>query len=360
MQFVKAEDLKIGMRLARPIYSKQGVLLFERDSKLTHQAINSVHNFGLIGVYILEPAEPVPPMSEEDLEFERFQTIMVFSIETELEKILQNSGSNKMQNIANMLIKKYGHLDKKVNFYQNLRSRNDFVYKHSLNVAILCTMISHIMNISLTEQMNTILAALVHDIGKVDLYKTTKENQEIPADRLWSAQLLVGDLIEDTFLEGIAIRRICYQAAKVQMDADYGRESVAKLVTGAKILLVANRYDEITAMQIDNKNSDSEVRALKELLDKPEIYDPEVVKALTKAIHILAPGVSVIMNSGEKALILRENERDILRPMLLSFNDNSIVDLSLPEYRTFEIVDIMKSLDNRCIMDYEALKQAGF
>lgn len=60
MKFIRVDDLKIGMRLARPIYSKKGVLLFERDSCLTPHAIESVKNFGLLGIYILEPAEPLP------------------------------------------------------------------------------------------------------------------------------------------------------------------------------------------------------------------------------------------------------------------------------------------------------------
>ena len=74
MQFVKTADLKPGMRLAKPIYNKMGVLLYERDTLLTMQGINSIENFGLIGIFILEPAEPVPPLSREDLEFEQFQT----------------------------------------------------------------------------------------------------------------------------------------------------------------------------------------------------------------------------------------------------------------------------------------------
>ena len=68
MQFVRTTDLKPGMRLAKPIYNKMGVLLYERDTKLTIQGINSIENFGLIGIFILEPAEPVPPLSQEDIE----------------------------------------------------------------------------------------------------------------------------------------------------------------------------------------------------------------------------------------------------------------------------------------------------
>ena len=48
------------MRLAKPIYNKMGVLLYERNTKLTLQEYNSIDNFGLIGIFILEPAEPVP------------------------------------------------------------------------------------------------------------------------------------------------------------------------------------------------------------------------------------------------------------------------------------------------------------
>ena len=37
MQFVKTADLKPGMRLAKPIYNKMGVLLYERDTLLTRR-----------------------------------------------------------------------------------------------------------------------------------------------------------------------------------------------------------------------------------------------------------------------------------------------------------------------------------
>ena len=63
MLFVRTEDLKTGMRLARPVYNKKSILLFDRNSLLSVQAIESIRNFGLIGVYVLEPAEPLPPMT---------------------------------------------------------------------------------------------------------------------------------------------------------------------------------------------------------------------------------------------------------------------------------------------------------
>lgn len=354
MQFVETPNLKMGMRLARPIYSNQGVLLFDRDSKLTAQTISSIQNFKLLGVYILEPAEPLPPMSEEDLEYERFQTMTVYAIQEEIRKLFINKKQSKLDLIANSIIKKYGHLDEKIHFYQNLRSRQDYVYRHSLNVAILCAMMTHIMNVKLEEQMQTVLAALLHDIGKVqvseklsDCDNLTKEQQE----SLWEYQLGAGDMIEQVLaLNGNSVRRIANQAARMQIEKDKGNNFNGKLVMGAKILLVANKYDEITSMKLGQSYSDSEVRALKEFMADKQTYDPDVVQALIKAIYILFPGVSVELNTGEKALVLSENPRNVLRPMVLCFSDNSILDLALSMNNGIEIVDIVKTLDNRYVM----------
>ena len=167
MHFVRTEDLKTGMRLARPVYNKKSILLFDRNSLLSLQAIESIRNFGLIGVYVLEPAEPLPPLTQEDLEFERFQIQAVSAIEEEQDRILKTRKQNRTQSIADMVIRNYGHLDEKINFYQNLRSREDYFSRHSLNVAILCAMVTHVMNIRREEQYHTVCAAILHDMGKV-------------------------------------------------------------------------------------------------------------------------------------------------------------------------------------------------
>lgn len=359
MKFIQTKDLKEGMRLAHPIYSNAGAMLFDRTSKLTRQTIDSVVKFGLLGVYVLEPAEPAPPITKEDLEFERFQTMTVFSIQEELRYIIEHKKQSKMPVIVANIIKKYGYLDGKINFYQNLRGRNDFVYKHSLNVAILCVMLTRVMNISLEEQQQTIIAALVHDIGKIAISSELVDSDEMTQDaqrRLLLAQNSGFDIIEFSLSEGKKICRICMQASKLQIHQSAGE---GKIVDGAKILLVANRYDEITSMKLGG-DSGSEVTAIKEFLDNPQKYDRAVVTALISCINILMPGVGVELNTGEKALVIVENTQNILRPVVLSFRDNTIIDLSLEFNKDIHIIDIMKTLDNRYVMDMDTLSKVGF
>lgn len=356
MKFVETAELKEGMRLARPIYNKKGVLLFERDSHLNAQSIDSVKNFGLLGVYILEPAEPLPPLSEEDLEFEQFQVTTVYSILDELEQMVSEKKSTRLQTLAGTIIKKYGHLDGKINFYQNLRSKEDYVCRHALNTAILCAMITHVMNIRVDEQQQTVQAALVHDVGKMNTPQDVlfaREDTEDTRSRVYQDQMDGMNLLEEVLQGGKAIKRICTQALRAKSELENGQRVLdSKTPIAVKILIVANRYDELTAMDLQGK-SQSEVKAIQEFRQYPELYDESVVEALTDSIHILFPGVSVELNTGDKALVLADNPKDILRPTVLTFGDNCIVDLSLSGNKDLYVVDIMKTMDNRHVMRKE-------
>ena len=160
-------------------------------------------------------------------------------------------------------------------------------------------------------------------------------------------------IIEEAFAtDGSGIRRICQQAARKQLDLfpEDGEKNRYKMLAGANVLLVANRYDEITAMTLQG-TAQSEVKALQELLEHPEVYDPETVRALIRSINILPPGASVELSTGEKALVLNENEESVLRPTVVSFRDNSILNLSLPGNEDIQIVDVMKTMDNRYIFN---------
>ena len=93
--------------------------------------------------------------------------------------------------------------------------------------------------------------------------------------------------------------------------------------------------------------------------DHSDIFDDRVVDALCDSLNILSAGVSVELNTGDRALVITENERNILRPMILSFKDNVMMDLSNREYDDIEIVDIAKTMDNRHFMNRgEAPKEA--
>ena len=365
MFFVKTEDLKVGMRLARPIFSHNGVLLFEQGSKITPASLTSISNFGLIGIYILDPAEPAPPMGKEDMEFERFQAAYVYQIQKELQTIVSTRKPSHLIGIIGAISKAYGHLDKKINFIQTPRTKEDYLYKHILNVTILCAMMAHQMNLRIDEVEDLLTAALLHDIGQLMMPKNrSKELQEMDQNEddehlmQMASESRGFELIDDIYGGRPNVKRICSQAARLREDLRNGNPpSVGKAVDGSLILFMANYYDKVTAVDVQADEAPSEVATVMEMTKKPEFFVPGTLRCLTDSIKIVSPGVSVELNSGEKAMVISENDRNILRPRLLMYRDNSIIDLEDAENLDLEIADIMKSLDNRYVMDVKTLEQ---
>jgi len=363
MKFVKIEDLRDGMRIARPIYSKKGVLLFERSSKLNEKGIDSIRNFGLLGLFVLDPAEPAPPMTLADIEFERFQTVQAFAIQDELSFMLQRNKAAKISTIVASIIKNYGNLDKKINFVQSLRTKDDYIYRHSLNVAMLCALIGHKYNMRIDDINETVTAAIVHDIGRLNAPKDLRDKDEwdaIDEEAMDRYQTEGFDTISNLFQASPNIKRIAAQTQMLLQNYAKGEgKGNMKVVEGAKVMVVAEYFDTLTAMSFGGQ-PESELQVIKKMQDAPQIFEPRVVKALVDSINILNQGVSVILSTGETALILAENPRNILRPMVLCFKDNSIMDLNDDfKYGDIEVVDVMRTMDNRHVIDRDALKEQG-
>lgn len=361
MKFVKREDLKEGMRLGKPIYNKKGVLLYERDSKLTRASIESARNFGLMGVYVLDPAEPLPPMSDEDVEFEKFQIVSEFALMDELNTLKKTGRISKIRQLADKYVSQFARVNHPINFVQNLRGAEDYVVKHSSNVAILCALIGSRLGMRFDELGDTILAALVHDIGKLDIpvELVTKEELE-PEDEVYmkKCELHGAEIIEACFSSTPAIKRIMLQAFR-HLDAfetNHEKDN-AKMVLGAKILMVANTFDNLTAMDIRHEPL-SRIGALKFIMSNPDWYEPDIVKGLIDSVNFLSEGTSVELSNGETALVLSTNPRNLLKPLVLIFSSNTIIDLARSSiYEGLEVVDILRSFDSRYVMDAEALKK---
>ena len=363
MQFFRTENLKPGMRLAKPIYNKMGILLYDRDIKLTTQAITSIENFGLIGIYVLEPAEPLPPLSREDIQFEQNQTVYMFKLRDCLDKLQSGKVTPAFHELVDDLIRKYGTLDHQINFTQNLRSADDFIYKHSINTAILTAMVANKMNFKPDLQKAMVTASLVYSIGYL----------HVP-----TAIMIKGNNLEDKDRKVI---QLCLEKGYDDLNEYFNRSqfadrsmalieyfifknSVKRPITKVSpdiaamsaVLQVTDQYDQLTAMNIGHAPL-SEIMAMQLLREMPEKYSKPVVDALADCIHIVPAGASIDLSDGHKAIVLVENPNDFMKPLILRIDNNTMYDLSKPEiYSEFQITDIMKTMDNRIEIHEDTLK----
>lgn len=355
MRFLKLDEIKTGMRLAKPIYNTSGVLLYGRDTIINETVLENIKSFNTYGQYILEPAEPLPPMSDEELEFERFTTVASYTLQEALKQLLSGSYPNIIDKLSLEICNRFGQLSEKITFLQSLRNPDDAVYKHSINTAILCALISHRMGLDSKEQYYLVNAAFYHDIGKLlapkeiinKLGTLTKEDMAV----IKNAELKGYDFIRNNYNISSGIRRYI-----VQLRTELCNKLPSKphqqqtLLLGTKLLKVADMFDTFTAMRV-YKDPVSEYSAIKFLLDNDDEFDGQVVAALSESIHILPAGCCVELSNGSKGLVLTENEYYVLRPRVLDFSTNQIYDLGQKKiYEQIQIKDIMKTMDNRFVM----------
>ena len=204
----------------------------------------------------------------------------VFSIQDELTAITKKQDSKKLNALANQIIKMYGNLYHKINFMQNLRSRSDYIYKHSVNTAILCALISHQLEFSFEEQMDVVTAALLHDIHKLflpdELVEQEFRNQTIDTNDSHYA----------------VVKKEVKEAQALLQSQVYISSNVKKIIAAVKpldldIAMVNDYLDDITCFRAseqltdmvyelyNNIESEKEKKERKELVDL--IGDPYII-----------------------------------------------------------------------------------
>lgn len=364
VRYLKVSDVKIGMRTAKPIYGETGVLMYGRNTTINESFMNNIDKLSLYGLYILEPTEPLPPMSYEEEEFEKFQTVTCYALKKELDALIAGN-SFDIAGIVDDIIRNYGRIKTKISYLQTIRSNEDYPYKHALSVAMLSAIICNRLRIEPKEQTYIVSAALLHDLGKLiapsEIINKTGKLTDAELRKVREAEARGYELVKNNYMISAGIRRYIMQMSielTNRMDTT-GDDAEQKLLMGTKILKVADRYDIFTAMRVyrEPMSGYSAIRFFQEHGDE---YDERVVDALIESIHILPVGACVELSNGAKGLVLAESEYFLLRPKVLCLSNNTIYDFSQRKtYESIQIKDILKTLDNRFVMNEDAKKQMG-
>lgn len=365
MQYIKINHVRPGMRLARPIYNKNGVMLYERDTRLTSQGISSIGKFGLWGLYILEPAEPVPPLSEEDAELERFLTVSTFRLKDDLTLILNNMKPQNIQPLAQDILRKFGASGNKLNFAATLRSNGDYIYKHCLNTAILASIMANKLNYAYPEQLAIVCAALLYDVGRLlipDEISEKSENLLTPDEHriirgyLEKGYQMLHPNYNDYRFPELTLK-IVGQMTRLPQNVSAPMPKNIRWKNGTHVLHVAGAFDEMTSMHLDREPI-SELAAVRSLRKHTDHYPAPFVTALTQSIHILPEGRCVEFSNGQKGIVVSENQKNYAQPVVVLFSNNQRIDFAEAKFqKMMHIADVMKTMDVRLKVDRDTIKQ---
>jgi hypothetical protein len=102
MSKISAKDLAPGMRLARPVFNRDGLVMIGEDTELTDSLIDKIRRMNLDSIYVCGASRARPPrdevLSDLDRRFKRVEAepamaILKSAISAHIESLYEEHGS---------------------------------------------------------------------------------------------------------------------------------------------------------------------------------------------------------------------------------------------------------------------------
>lgn len=213
----------------------------------------------------------------------------------------------------------------------NLRSSDDSVYSHSLNVAMISRILGKWLKWSSSDLDNLVIAGLLHDIGKITipseiLNKEGKLTDEEFEQIRWHPRAgydLIKDLKMDSRIKKAALQhheRCDGSGYPMQVDE-------IMLDDFAMVVAIADVYDAMTAAR-KYRAPLCPFQVIREFeRDGYHKYKTEFLLTFLRHIATTYQNNRVILSDGQAAKIILLNQNSLSEP-LVQLNDGSCIDLA--------------------------------
>ncbi|MEE2024194.1 HD-GYP domain-containing protein [Alkalimonas mucilaginosa] len=187
---------------------------------------------------------------------------------------------------------------------------SDQLLQHAINCAVYMAAFGQQLQLSKGKVQDLIMAALLHDVGKVTLGETTSD-----ADAIQTSLKLLAPLNRLPAEVSLWIAQHC-----AYLDGSGAPKGLKnnQISLGARMLAIVNHYDNLSHPA--GKKPINPQLASKKLLEKtPEQLDSELTQRFIRCIGIYPPGSVVKLHSGKLALVLENNPKKPTQPKVKVF-----------------------------------------
>ena len=202
-----------------------------------------------------------------------------------------------------------------------IREKDNYLLEHSVNLSVLMSLFGHYRNLSQDVLHQTIVGALLHDIGKI---LTPDEVLHKPG-RLTAEEFEVmklharhsRDILAST--EGIGeITVITAAQHHEKLDGSGYPEGLKgdEITEYGRMVAITDVYDAITADRVYHKGL-TPTQGLKKLLEwSGDHLDPTLVKQFIRCVGLYPIGSLVLLESGKLGVVIETNESDQRLPVV--------------------------------------------
>ncbi len=315
-----------GMVLLQPILDeKTGAILLPRGDKLTEESIEKVHHFQHTQVWVDINTEDKMWQTEERIveSYKEYATTLKCIIEGG-NKVGEVLNIEALKNLAQYMIKDFKddfNLLACVNLVSQLKEE---YYTHSINVAFLSLVMGRWRDYSEQRLEQLVLAALLHDVGKIDLpnaLKDTDMDRRLRERLAYKRHPIYGyeKLVPFNELDNEVLKAVLTHHERCDGSGFPLSLRGDKISDMAKIIGLADTYDEL-------KQKNHIFNVIKELRSTQlRAFEVDLLLEFCSNIMNYYIGNHVLLSTGEIAEVYSISPQAIYRPTVKV--NNKLIDL---------------------------------
>ena len=395
MTKINVNRLQSGMVVAKPVVTERGQVIASEGTVLTAQLIarlsfyrvpsvmvdeNSIPDEQLAEVEILssldeeasapseptaepdaaEPESTVPGRSREETashkqklqstpQFQAFQTSYtknMITLQNDFDQIIAGNVDHACAHLlqeASQLFASKTSLEL-FDMIHTMRSVDDSVYAHSLNVALISRAIGKWMQFSKSDLDTLTLAGLLHDIGKTQIPPEILNKQGALTDEefdiIRSHAKLGHRILKNTDLD-LRVKLAALQHHERFDGSGYPRGLESdEIDTFASIVAIADVYDAMTAARSYRapKCAFQVIAAFES--DGFQKYNPKVIFTFLQRVAACYNNSRVLLSDGTAGRVVFLNKNALSRP-IIETDEDDMIDLSSSENKELFIKAIL-------------------
>jgi len=215
-----------------------------------------------------------------------------------------------------------------------IKDYDEYTHYHSVNVSILSISLGHKLGLDKQILSELGMAALLHDIGKVDIPIEVLNKPSKFTDEEWDLMMKHPEkgaliLLKTKSIDNSSINQII---PAFEHHLNYNLSGYPKVKSSftldffSRVITIVDQYDAMTSARVYSRKPLSPEKALSVLTERSGTQvDPHILKVFINMVGIYPIGSLVVLNTNEMGLVFENNNNpDFMdRPRILLISDSS-------------------------------------
>ncbi|WP_337098984.1 HD-GYP domain-containing protein [Paenibacillus sp. YIM B09110] len=352
MRLVPITKCEPGMKLAKKIFSQEGMVLLGENIELTQRLITRLAQCGIQYVYISDARTDdivLPSLISEDT-----LRVALKDIKSNFREMMDRPKKKKgvtypyiaqpFKQMMNMIIDDLsGHQDAMI-MLMDMGSVDHYLFQHSLNVCVYTTLLGMSHGYSREELMTLGMGALLHDIGKtqisIDVLKKPGSLTEEEFKAMKQHARIGYELLKDEPNLPLIVAHCAFQHHERLDGSGYPRGIKGDEIHDyAKWIGLVDSYDAMTTNRIYRAPMLPHHAIERLYAGSGTLYEQKMLQLFRDKVAIYPIGITVKLQSGESGVVVDLNSSYPHRPIVRVLNNEAGEQLAVP----YEI-DLSKQL----------------